>query len=157
MPMMTVADLPADTYVRIKPDGNNVQFRIAERDGSFKILGNGDMLGGLDLVGVLDILWMAYNIEAVHGWGPFLMDIALEWATEKGGGVFPHNCGIVPPAKVMWKIYYEQRTDVRHLEMPDELITTCNVRHAEPELRCIYEKTPFLLPALDAAGLLIRG
>jgi hypothetical protein len=79
-----------------------------------------------------------------------------EWATEKGGGVFPHHCGIVPPAKVMWKVYYEQRADVRYLEMPAELIERCNVRHREPELRCIYEKDPVFLPALEAAGKLLR-
>ena len=75
----------------------------------------------------------------------------------EGRRVFPHHCGIVPPAKAMWKVYYEQRTDVRHIEMPAEMIASCGVRHPEPELRCIYEKDPVLLPALDAAGLLIRG
>jgi hypothetical protein len=85
-----------------------------------------------------------------------LMDIGLEWATEKGGGVFPHHCGILQLTKVMWKVYHQERTDVRHLEMPPEKIERFDVRHPEIELRCIYEKDPVILPALQAAGRLLR-
>jgi hypothetical protein len=43
----------------------------------------------------------------------------------------------------------------RLLFSPEPSLHPCD--HLEPELRCIYEKDLVLLPALDAAGLLIRG
>jgi hypothetical protein len=51
------------------------------------------------------------NIEATHGWGPFLVDLAMELATLKGHGLYVDSHFATDEAKAMWA-KYEKRTDV---------------------------------------------
>jgi len=103
MPIKTVADLPQNVSLRVVEDGNDFEFRLADLDGSMACP-NDEMLGALEVKRIGEGLWMAENIAAVHGWGPWLVDVAMEYVTEQKCALFPHSFSIVPDAKMMWKV-----------------------------------------------------
>jgi hypothetical protein len=95
---------------------------------------------------------MAENLSADHGWGPWLVDVAMEFVTRYGAALFPHNVGIVPDAKLMWTVYHANRNDVTHVPFSDQAIAALRIEHQEPELRCKYTKQPAILLQLEAAN-----
>lgn len=47
-----------------------------------------------------------------RGWGPLLYDVAIEIATEKGGGLASDREGVSRSARGVWKVYDDVRLDV---------------------------------------------
>ncbi len=77
MPMKSPEHIPPDIklYLEGDPQGKlTLLFRDADRLPVIE-------LGGLDILNrpSKGPLYQAKNIEAGHGWGPFLLDVAMEW------------------------------------------------------------------------------
>lgn len=145
MPMKTTADIPVNMRIVC-------EWRLAEAI-SFIFTDNlGPFLdmGGLDIVPRPKEanLYQADNIVAAHGWGPFLVDVAMEWVTEKGGFLYPHHKSIMPEAKLMWASYLSMRPEVRHHPLANNEAAALGIVHEESELRCLYSKQPTLLQQL---------
>ena len=55
--------------------------------------------------------WFVYNADAEQGWGPLLYEIALEWASQNGGGLGSDRAIVSPYAQAVWN-KYAARSDV---------------------------------------------
>lgn len=138
--MKTVHDIPAGVTFDVRwatTPGKGIEIGFVNSDGSTRF-----DLGTLIIqpVGNGSIFVMAENIQAGDGWGPFLVDVAMEYVTAAGKKLYPHPLGILPVAKRMWKVYYNDRVDVIHFPLSDEEIAYLHIQHSEPELRCAYQK-----------------
>jgi hypothetical protein len=140
MPMKTVNDIPDDARFVVRwhtVPKKSIEVGFVDADGNHRldlgVLVITPILGGTKLV-------VARNIQAGHGWGPFLVDVAMEYVTALGGQLYPHPVGVVPDAKLMWKVYHDDRTDVTHTVFSDDEINQLGVQHTEAELRCAYQK-----------------
>lgn len=59
-------------------------------------------------------------VEAKHGWGPFLYDIAMELATEAGTGLAADRSSVSRDAEKIWRYYYYKRNDVESIQLDDQ-------------------------------------
>jgi hypothetical protein len=53
------------------------------------------------------------------GWGPFLYDLAIEYATSKGSGLTPDRTSVSFKANKVWDYYLANRSDVEMVQMDD--------------------------------------
>jgi hypothetical protein len=72
--------------------------------------------------------WAVYYADADSGWGPLLYDVAMEYATEHGGGLMADRGSVSSDAKAVWDYYDQRRRDVRkdqldNLSPPPEQLT----------------------------------
>ena len=51
--------------------------------------------------------------EAASGWGPMLYDVAMEVASEVGGGLTPDRSSVSDSAQNVWNYYLSSRGDVQ--------------------------------------------
>ena len=51
--------------------------------------------------------------EAASGWGPMLYDVAMEVASEVGGGLTPDRSSVSDSAQNVWNYYLSNRGDVQ--------------------------------------------
>ena len=115
-------DLPAGVDVVINSTGNRVV--IAYSDGSGEIT-----IQRTDFqrkkYGECDGAWMVSWVEAKSGWGPLLYDLAIEWASENGGGLTADRVSVSPAARKVWDYYLTKRSDVNdhQLDNPDNTLT----------------------------------
>ena len=49
---------------------------------------------------------------AASGWGPLLYDVAMELATQVGGGLTPDRSSVSNDAQNVWSYYFNNRGDV---------------------------------------------
>jgi len=56
-----------------------------------------------------DSAWMVCQSEADSGWGPFIYDAAMEFASRFGGGLVPDAYCVNRPATRIWEFYFEKR------------------------------------------------
>ena len=49
--------------------------------------------------------WIVYNTMAEQGWGPLLYEVALEWASQNGGGLAPDRSIVSSLAQAVWNKY----------------------------------------------------
>jgi len=152
--MKELCDFRPGLIIRALPHGKKATFRYSETDGSIAFL-DGEMMGGFDLVQVEPDLWMADNIEAADGWGPFLLDLGMEWAFESGGWVFPHPTSVSDDAWAVFDYYYTKRSDVRNALLPPAILQKCEPVHKDPALLSKYQKAPTFLPQLRGQGKLM--
>ena len=56
-------------------------------------------------------VFMSRNTNAEKGWGPFVYDIMIEYATLKGGGLTPDKEGghLSPDSEHVWETYFNNR------------------------------------------------
>jgi len=54
--------------------------------------------------------------RAERGWGPLLYEVALEWASQNGGGLMPDRFSVSDYALAVWS-KYEKRSDVKPSQM----------------------------------------
>ena len=122
--------------------------------------------------------------SAASGWGPMLYDVAMEVATEAGGGLTPDRRSVSKDAQNVWNYYFNNRGDVesQQLDLTDtevEYYTDLNLKKLTPDVEqddCLqskaiaqyedkwdqaplskrYTKEPTTLNALRAAGRLIE-
>lgn len=102
-----------------------------------------------------------------RGLGPLLYDIAMEAATELGGGLMADRFAVSDDAQRVWRKYQEERPDVAYLkldseenEKTDPLDDNCNVLNAKAHagedwydhpLAGVYQK-----PGMETIRQLVR-
>jgi len=122
---------------------------------------------------------------AEQGWGPLLYEIAIEWASQKGGGLTADRGIVSAKAMAVWD-KYAKRSDIEVKQMdishdlsgvkdvqkdypqitPDKPVDDCDqgkaVAAAGPDWadlsvsKMYYKSTPEVMQALKAAGRLIQ-
>lgn len=121
-----LSDLGEKYYVRVIKDGDyTAEFSVRadpEVPGDFATI-----FGNLLIVkrhGAGDCLdaWMVASSGAKRGWGPLLYDIAMEWATNFGGGLMADRSSVSSSAYGVWDYYMNNRSDVEveQLDMPQD-------------------------------------
>jgi hypothetical protein len=65
--------------------------------------------------------WMVTSSEAKSGWGPLLYDVAMEYATMNGGGLFPDRGSVSQSARKVWDYYLNKRPDVTAHQLDDPM------------------------------------
>ena len=63
-----------------------------------------------------DALNVVYS-EASRGWGPMLYDVAMEVATQVGGGLTPDRTSVSDSAQNVWSYYFNDRGDVQSQQL----------------------------------------
>ncbi|MEO2158148.1 MAG: hypothetical protein ABGX31_02310 [bacterium] len=74
---------------------------------SAKVQNYGDCLNG----------YYVKAADAASGWGPMLYDLAMEWATHKGGGLTADRGSVSKQAHAVWKYYDENRPDIESAQL----------------------------------------
>jgi len=120
-------DLPDGIFVQIKPDDWGV--RVAYVNKLNNVLSMEADIRGVVMVerlseddtdlGPCDDAWMIGSSEAAPGWGPMLYDVAMEYATMKGGGLMADRGSVSPKARNVWDYYMNNRGDVTGIQMDD--------------------------------------
>jgi len=99
--------------------------------------------------------WYIQYTQAASGWGPFLYDIAMEYASERGRGLVADRTEPVSrAARRVWDYYFEARPDVTHTPLQRGECMRLPGDDDPGPLDHVYWKAPDLLPQLDAAGLI---
>lgn len=134
-------DLPeADVYVAIDlhdgPDDVEIFYsnekgqrffdHIDEMEGSITISKPDEPCGGA---------FEVTSAKATRGWGPLLYDIAMEYATEYGGGLIADRYSVSPEARKVWSYYLRKRKDVKAIQMD----STANTLTSDPNDNCGQE------------------
>ena len=63
--------------------------------------------------------WMVGGSGAQEGFGPMLYDIAIEWATQNGGGLVSDRGSVSREAQRVWSYYMQNRNDVTAHQLDD--------------------------------------
>tara|TARA_Y100000034_G_C6855321_1_gene388620 strand:- start:693 stop:1454 length:762 start_codon:yes stop_codon:yes gene_type:complete len=85
--------------------------------------------------------YIVYISDASHGWGPLLYEVALEWASQKGGGLSSDRSSVSKHAEAVWGIYATDRPSVDKKQMDISHIST-----PDPPFRPRVEDIPQLTP-----------
>ena len=179
---MGPADLPEGVFVEIIEQGDHAKFRYAYKEswsdnpfaskspgGSVAIAKPDHPCGGA---------WEVVLSDAQSGWGPMLYDVAMEWATQNGGGLVSDRSHVSPAAREVWNYYLSNRSDVQSVQLDDlkntitpEEEDNCEQHSAtvgrdamdipktigfqESPLSKRYTKPPTTMNALESAGKLV--
>jgi hypothetical protein len=76
-------------------------------------------IGREDVHGPCGGAFMVGGAVADHGWGPLLYDVAMEYATLRGGGMFADRTSVTGEARKVWAYYLGNRGDVTAHQMDD--------------------------------------
>lgn len=125
-----------------------------------KVSEENSILGRMNVIShktSLGHFWTPHN-QAQQGYGPFLYDLAIEYATQNGDGVVPAT-GIKTikringtfhyggensdDSRAVWKYYYERRYDVTHHDLPQTFDND-----VPNYLKAIYKKPLNFIPQL---------
>lgn len=103
-------------------DGNPKDSRVSDVHGEVTIMrpdkGTGPCGDALNVV----------YAGAASGWGPMLYDVAMELATQVGGGLTPDRSSVSNDAQNVWSYYFNNRGDVESQQLD---LTDKDVRAAE--------------------------
>ena len=85
-----------------------------------------------------DGAFMVTSAEAQSGWGPLLYDIAMEWATIKGGGLMPDRYSVSDSARAIWDYYLKKRApgkdvEAHQLDNPENELTSTDTDNCEQD------------------------
>ena len=158
--------------------GNEKDARVSDVHGEVQIQYPNKGIGPCGEA--LEVVWTT----AASGWGPMLYDVAMEVATEAGGGLTPDRRSVSNDAQNVWNYYFNNRGDVesQQLDLTDievDYYTDLNLKKLTPDVDeddCLqskaisayedkwdqaplskrYTKAPTTLNALRAAGRLIE-
>jgi hypothetical protein len=121
-------DLPDNVQIIIMTYGNRAaKIYYAEEDEEH-ITARGDFPWGEIMIvdiagreyGPCDGAWKVSSAKAGYRWGPMLYDIAMEWATLKGGGLMADRDAVSPDARRVWDYYLGNRSDVTPHQLDNE-------------------------------------
>ena len=176
------ADLPEDVFVEIIDQGEHAKFRYVMKNPD-----DGKYYNSTSISGKVAVIkpdhpcgdaWEVALSHAERGWGPMLYDVAIEWATQNGGGLVSDRRHVSPSARGVWNYYLLNRGDVQSVQLDDlqntitpEEEDNCE-QHAstvgrssagmpkvvdfqESPLSKRYTKPPTTMNALEAAGKLV--
>ena len=176
-------DLPEDVFVQILDKGDHAVFRyVVENPDNGTYINSTAPVGGKVAIMKPDHpcggAWEVALSTASQGWGPMLYDVAMEWATQNGGGLVSDRSHVSPSARGVWDYYLSNRGDVQSAQLDDlqntitpEEEDNCEqhsstvgrssagmpkvVDFQESPLSKRYTKPPTTMNALDAAGKLV--
>lgn len=139
---MTTELMPGHSII-IKNDGRNLDIFIKE-DGKPKAHWPGWLK--LQRNSVADgNVWEVSSAQALHGYGPLLYDLAMEYVTNELGdlGITPDTVDVTKDAQNVWGFYLTRRPDVEHEELP---ATYIHAKDRPEPLQYYYYKigTPYL-------------
>ena len=176
------ADLPEDVFVEIIDQGEHAKFRYVMKNPD-----DGKYYNSTSISGKVAVIkpdhpcgdaWEVALSHAESGWGPMLYDVAMEWATQNGGGLVSDRSHVSPSARGVWDYYLSNRGDVQGVQLDDlrntitpEEEDNCRQGSAtigrssagmpktldfqESPLSKRYTKAPTTMNALEAAGKLV--
>lgn len=181
-------DLPDNVVVAIIDQGEHRKFvYMLEKEGPYGTTKmekasskNAGLHGMVSLMkpeypcgGAWEVLWS----KAEHGWGPMLYDVAMEWASQNGGGLVSDRNAVSAAAESVWDYYLSNRSDVQSAQLDDlqntitpEEEDNCEQNAAsegdystkyqpidfrKSPLSKRYTKSPTTINALEAAGKLV--
>ena len=126
--MKTPADLPDDIVVVINADSKaaSIYYGMANNPSEYASLDRSTM-GAIDIYslkghpgyGNCGDAWMVGGSGAQEGFGPLLYDIAIEWATQNGGGLISDRGSVSDDAQAVWSYYERNRADVTAHQLDD--------------------------------------
>ena len=126
--MKTPADLPDDIVVVINADSKaaSIYYGMANNPSEYASLDRSTM-GAIDIYslkghpgyGNCGDAWMGGGAGAQEGFGPLLYDIAIEWATQNGGGLISDRGSVSDDAQAVWSYYERNRGDVTAHQLDD--------------------------------------
>ena len=126
--MKTPADLPDDVVVVINADSKaaSIYYGMANNPSEYASLDRSTM-GAIDIYslkghpgyGNCGDAWMVGGSGAKEGFGPLLYDIAIEWATQNGGGLISDRSSVSDDAQAVWSYYERNRDDVTAHQLDD--------------------------------------
>ena len=126
--MKTPADLPDDIVVVINADSKaaSIYYGMANNPSEYASLDRSTM-GAIDIYslkghpgyGNCGDAWMVGGSGAQEGFGPLLYDIAIEWATQNGGGLISDRGSVSDDAQAVWFYYERYRGDVTAHQLDD--------------------------------------
>ena len=179
-----------DLYITILKDGPEFYIYYSDKAGDLKPSRSSDIWGevvtmipGEDTGPCDGALNVVYS-RAAPGWGPMLYDVAMEAATQTGGGLTPDRKAVSNDAQNIWSYYFNDRGDVQshQLDLTDrevEYYTDLDISKLTPDIEeddCLqtktiraykdrwdqsplskrYTKAPTTISALRAAGRLVE-
>lgn len=162
-------NLSDDLYVLLKHSSDFAVFNLMSKKEN-RAFGSLGIQRPDDLSGPCDGAWIVATSKAEKGWGPFLYDLALEWATSNGGKGLTSDRDIVSnSAKNVWDFYAQKRNDVHSDQLDDTRNTltpnendNCEQNASEKtgsweksSLSKRFSKTGSLLQTLDKMGKLV--
>ena len=177
-------------YIAVVYDDPDFKVYYSDNDGNQNSSRDNDVWGevttmtpGEDTGPCSGALNVAYSVAA-RGWGPMLYDVAMEVATQVGGGLTPDRNSVSNSAQNVWSYYFNDRGDVQshQLDLTDKEVayyTDLKVKKLTPDIEeddCLqskairsyedrwdqsplskrYTKPPTTLNALRAAGRLVE-
>ncbi len=153
MPAIEPNNLPGDHFIAIRhtENENGVDWEVVYVDADGKPLLE---VGWLRLDTKSDP-WMVDQADAVHGRGPLLYTVAMEFATINSSGLRPHYRNVSAEAYPVWRYYFHKRQDVTHTPLDP----TQPFEHDEatrPELRFLYRKDATTIDELNRLKKLWR-
>ena len=128
--MKTIDDLPGGVKVEVTDYGDSVLIALSSSyDKSRNRKPDGRiMIGEPDDVGACGGAWVIKMVAADPGWGPFMYDIAMEWATMNHNGLAPDRDEVSADARRVWNYYFNRRAgkggDVVAHQLDDEKADT---------------------------------
>ena len=126
--MKTPADLLPNIVVVINADSKaaSIYYGMANNPSEYASL-NRSTMGAIDIYslkghpgyGNCGDAWMVGGSGAQEGFGPLLYDIAIEWATQNGGGLISDRGSVSDDAQAVWSYYERNRDDVTAHQLDD--------------------------------------
>ena len=146
MPAKTVSDLNDRKVVCIhKPGGYWISILPAEAASDVNVTSPPTKM--TIMVQAINDLWRVVDVDAEHGWGPFLYDLAIELATLNGGQLTGHEHKITEASEAVWQHYHANRSDVRRENLPEYCVAALPA-----SLRSSLQKTPAIISELKKLG-----
>lgn len=120
----SIEDLPDGAHIEIFNEGNeyiSIEFYLGKTASGMPNRGGDVQMYLINADYIEECIDGVYEThsEAESGWGPFLYDIAIEYATIIGRGATSSRRGSSQDAQNVWKYYYDNRDDVKKHQMDD--------------------------------------
>ena len=123
--MKTPADLPDNVIIVIETVDNDymeVYYADANDPSDMRTNPSGSITiypTEPDREGECNNAWVVGGSDADDGWGPLLYDVAIEWATQNGGGLISDRGSVSDEAQGVWNYYMRNRSDVTAHQLDD--------------------------------------
>ncbi|OUU74799.1 MAG: hypothetical protein CBC29_06620 [Methylococcaceae bacterium TMED69] len=120
----TIEDIPEGVKVEIDEFGYRTDINLSssfDKTRFHKPYGTISIeeIDNEDKIGNCGGAWAIAMVTADQGWGPFLYDIAIEWATQNANGLIADRSEVSSDARRVWAYYLNNRTDVTAHQLDD--------------------------------------
>ena len=145
------SDIPEGYFIRVKDDGDFAEFEFVKlvskppmrpvyRTAVQQSNKYDEVRGSIqvysvdpDEVGPCSNAFMVSWSGATGGYGPMLYDLAMEWATQNGGGLIADRFSVSSEARAVWNYYLNNRSDIEivqldnaYSDLTDDLTDDCD-------------------------------